>query len=392
MKRFAAIDGLRGIAILMVTALHLWGASGYPRLPFHLDVYPAFGYVGVRLFFALSGFCLFYPLAQARVTGKPWPRWSVFALRRAVRILPAYYIALAISALIWQRYGQPTDPYPAARHILAHAFFVHTLVKGTATSVNPPMWSLGVEIHYYLVFPLLALAFARWPIRAFVAAFAWSAICAGAGPHIPVGPWWRPFTFGLFPSSFLDFGSGMLAAHIVASVPLRRSHIMALCAFGLFGLIGAPLLQHLIYPWSPGMIAWRWQSLWSPCWGALIVGCVSSRSLSAFFGWRPLAAVGVVSYSLYLYQVLIVPAPRWFYPRLPVGPAWVALTLAVLATAGLCSYLLAERPFLRLRAALRSQQRGRDGEEVHRAIGVVAAVSAVPGSCGRDTTPGDHKD
>jgi len=249
-----------------------------------------------------------------------------------------------------------------------------------------------VEIHYYLVFPLLALAFARWPIRAFVAAFAWSAICAAAGPHIPVGPWWRPFSLGLFPSSILDFGSGMLAAHVAASVALRSWHRVALGAFGLFGLIGVPLVQHALYPWSPGMIVWRWQPVWSPCWGALIVACVSSRPLSLSFGWRPLATVGLVSYSLYLYQVLIIPAPRWFYPLLPVGLPWAVLTLAVVAVAGVCSYLLAERPFLQWRAALRSQQRGRDDEEAHRGVGVVAAVSAVPGSCGREATPGYHKD
>jgi len=56
---------------------------------------------GVSLFFALSGFCLFYPIARGRHEGKPRPSWRTFALRRVLRIVPAYAVATVLLIPIW---------------------------------------------------------------------------------------------------------------------------------------------------------------------------------------------------------------------------------------------------------------------------------------------------
>lgn len=77
-NRFAAIDGLRGLAILMVTAYHLWGYAGKLEVMIGaVDLAPIFsyGYLGVELFFALSGFCLFNPIVKAMVRNEKPPSW-----------------------------------------------------------------------------------------------------------------------------------------------------------------------------------------------------------------------------------------------------------------------------------------------------------------------------
>ncbi|UCH33866.1 MAG: acyltransferase family protein [Armatimonadota bacterium] len=91
MQRFPGIDGLRGLAILMVTLFRLWvvARSRLPVAGLDLSLSPLFGHMRAALSFAISGFCLFYPLAKPTDRDRPWPSWRAFWLRRAVRILPA---------------------------------------------------------------------------------------------------------------------------------------------------------------------------------------------------------------------------------------------------------------------------------------------------------------
>src|SRR5690242_15134137 len=93
-----ALDGIRALAILLVLWHHLYLVG----LASHLDVGPdwlralsAMAASGVFLFFPLSGFLLFLPYARALLARQPWPRTRQFYLRRALRILPVYLVALS---------------------------------------------------------------------------------------------------------------------------------------------------------------------------------------------------------------------------------------------------------------------------------------------------------
>jgi len=149
-RRFPMLDSLRGVAVLAVLLLHTGWASGanvsaaYGKVTSHLRV-------GVTLFFLLSGFLLYRPhaLALARLASPPDLR--VYAVRRFLRIVPAYWVALTLLAVwpgllgvftrdAWVFYG------------LAQSYRSDWVLTGGI----PPAWSLSVEVTFYALLPLLA--------------------------------------------------------------------------------------------------------------------------------------------------------------------------------------------------------------------------------------------
>src|SRR5258706_1401165 len=89
--RFPVLDGLRGLAILLVMVCHTAAVMQWPG-PYPAQITEQLTNSGVDLFFVLSGFLLFYPYAQSIVMGMPWPSWRAFYIRRTRRILPAFYV------------------------------------------------------------------------------------------------------------------------------------------------------------------------------------------------------------------------------------------------------------------------------------------------------------
>jgi peptidoglycan/LPS O-acetylase OafA/YrhL len=101
-----ALDGFRAIAILLVMGYHIQQKNpGFINKSHHptISALWAFGTSGVNLFFILSGFLLFMPYARALLFQARWPSIRQFYLRRALRILPAYYLALAVDVVVFQR-------------------------------------------------------------------------------------------------------------------------------------------------------------------------------------------------------------------------------------------------------------------------------------------------
>ncbi len=152
--RLPAFDGLRACAALSVLGYHVALSSALSR-------HGAFGPVlsmlksGVAIFFVISGFLLYLPYARAVGSGAQLPSWRAYARRRALRIVPAYWVVLTVVAAgsfgatvlssdWWRYYG------------LAQIYDRTTLSGGL-----PVAWSLCVEVTFYLSLPLLALLAAR---------------------------------------------------------------------------------------------------------------------------------------------------------------------------------------------------------------------------------------
>ncbi len=163
-NRLAFIDGLRGLAILGVIYHHLFSAftpPGYEATTiFGVEVYPyallSNGWLGVSLFFFLSGFVLYYPYINQNRQMNSRKSVMDFYFRRAKRLLPLYYFSILICAFFMHR--TYTDP----------SFFKHLLMLFTFTNIFtvdqyfPPinwvLWSLGIEVWFSLLFPLVILA------------------------------------------------------------------------------------------------------------------------------------------------------------------------------------------------------------------------------------------
>ena len=134
------VEGWRGLAALLVMLAHFGPAAGLQNAL----VLTAF--TGVDLFFVLSGF-VFAPILMG---GQP-QHWGAYAVRRAFRILPAYWLAVMVYAvLLWLQTGS-AGPWAS------HLAFLHLSSPQTAFALNPAFWSLVPEVEFYLMLPLLAL-------------------------------------------------------------------------------------------------------------------------------------------------------------------------------------------------------------------------------------------
>ena len=222
--RLDVIDGMRGIAILLVFWFHLWQLSWLdPRLPvgnLTLDVssIAVTGFLGVDLFFFLSGFCLFFPFARAYLDGTPPPRLGEFAYRRFIKIVPSYWLAIVGAILIG--YAVFDSPLDAFGKVALHLLFIHPLFPDAFGSVSGVLWSLGVEVQFYLLFPLIAWALRRWPITTGALAFAIAAIDRFAVAHGDLSEGER--LMDQLSSNIDLFVSGMLAAYLYRVIATRR--------------------------------------------------------------------------------------------------------------------------------------------------------------------------
>ena len=181
-----ALEGLRGYAALLMVVYHAWVLTGGPLLGGGRAVLSG-GFLAVDLFFVLSAFVLTLPAAR---TGR-FGSWRDYALRRAARIVPAYYVALADRAGALSPAGRappPTRRPPTADALLAHLSFLQVearLIPGydgaLGFRVNPALWTLSVEVAFYVVLPLVVMGFLRRPLLWLLIAVAGTVAAARAG-------------------------------------------------------------------------------------------------------------------------------------------------------------------------------------------------------------------
>ncbi len=154
-----ALDGVRAIATLCIVIFHTLLYLRVEYLPGSQAIGNVWYYLamGVQLFFVLSGFLLFRPYARALLTGTELPGWARFYQRRALRILPVYWVALTVMLLTqWQRAGKPLWA-----NALSHFALIHDSFPRFNRDLDGPFWSLAVEFQFYLLLPVIAAGIAR---------------------------------------------------------------------------------------------------------------------------------------------------------------------------------------------------------------------------------------
>jgi len=299
------VEGMRAVAAIAVLFNHgfaqVWDGGKDPAGP--LSVFKYFmvlGHLAVSVFIVISGFCLMMPVVRA---GELRGGVRNFFQRRARRILPPYYSALALSLLlIWLVIGEPTGTlWDVAiqirkQDVLSHLFLVHD-VFGTGR-INYAFWSIATECQIYLFFPLLVFCWFRFGPRVTVpAALAVAYAVANAVAQTRL---YRAQIqlFGLFTL-------GMLAAAVVHSKDPRYGWVRDRFPWALLGLASAGLTAALTLSWGWRAARGHFVAL-DGLVGlvALSLLVLSSRSEKSFwrglFGWWPVAAIGTFSYSLYL--------------------------------------------------------------------------------------------
>ena len=351
---------MRGLAALFVVMHHVFlrAFPGYPvdRAPFWAGWF-IYGRFAVVVFIVLSGFSL--ALSPAR-HGWRLDGMSRFARRRALRILPPYYAALAFSlAVAWLVVPPPGQGAPDASSVVVNGLLVQNLVG--APTPDQSFWSIAVEAQLYIVFPLLLLMVRRWGAVAMVATVTLVVATVGLlGPHVSR---LDVFVIESPPDLAALFAIGVVSAGIVGAGAARRSWPWPALALAA----AAPVLA---------MIGWR-GSVWTldhlfwvdlalgPAIACLLAGLATGHPppLLRLLDARPIRNLGASSYSLYLTHgpIVVVVYEKIVAGRIRQGvPAFVvSLALVVPLTIVFARVFASvfETPF-RQRASLANRRRG----------------------------------
>jgi len=369
--RFPLLDPLRAIAALAVVVTHTAELGGFNREHW-LGAWTVRLDSGVAIFFALSAFLLYRPFVSARLDDRDSPRVRRYARRRALRILPAYWVAVILLGLIDAQH----TPGVFGEHWWVYFGLLQSWNSGTIINGVGVAWSLSVEMAFYVLLPFYAWAMARivrgrdrdGQARLELALLAASAVVAvvvrglmhelrpasAFGNQLP-GTWtW--FVGGLI----LAVASAWLRPRELASRP-RAARFATEHALGCWGIAFALLtvsawwaglgrepfaliptlnlqFQHVLYAGTAFFLV------------APMVFHDGRRSVPATLLATPvLGWLGLVSYGIFLYHQPLVFA--LLNTRLwPPVAGWVLYTaLVILGTVAIaaCSYYLVERPVLR---------------------------------------------
>lgn len=310
MQRLGVLDGLRGIAVLLVLWYHLWEITWLS--PGHgLDFLPATGFIGVHLFFFLSGFVISYPFIGAALAGRVQPSWHDFAWRRFIKIVPSYVLSIAVAYAVGYAQAQPNAS--AVPDLVTHLLFVHTWFPLRYGTIDGVLWTLAVEVEFYLLFPLIWWGFKRrpWLTAAAMILIAW---------------WWRTALhqccyYTVFVQweenlpGYLDiFAFGMIAAYVFTRFgdAWRATHLRY--AGVIVAVAGVVLLVALLL----SLYGYRSDDQWAGVWqinnrpllgGAFAVialgWLVSPRWWQIVLDNLPLRFLATISYNLYLYHQLV---------------------------------------------------------------------------------------
>lgn len=385
-RHFALFDSLRGLAVLSVVGFHVASLTGRLGEGPSGRVLAVLGGEAVIVFFVISGFLLYRPFLAARAAGRRLPDTRTFLYRRAFRIVPAYWAILTLLAIYPGVVGPFGDGW-WRYYLFAQVYDSDTVLRGL-----PVAWTLCIEVTFYLLLPVWAAAARRVPggrgeegwVRSELAALA--VVSAGgiavqllAARQI-VGRTLADTIVGQFP--WMALGMALAVASVVAArrtgapwwvrVVERRSGAIWLAGGaamaglaalvppnGLLGLLAAvttvrPLSEAVAHVVLSAILA---TAFVLPAVFGERAGGVPRRILAL----RPVAWIGVVSYSVYLWhltlaELIAVRTDPYHFTATGLGllehvqggstAILMVLTVAASCAAAAVTYYGIERPFI----------------------------------------------
>ena len=341
--RLLSMEGMRGLAILLVFFVHYHALLSVPLLTpdtwsFRVShALCSVGHAGVDLFFVISGFLIY-----GSVVRKPQPYFR-FLRRRAWRIYPVFLTVMALyillSSLFPQKSKIPADPAAAAWYLLENLFLLPGLITATQPMITVS-WSLSYEFAFYLTVPVLVMA--------------------GGLRH------WRPqqrallvialalfqFYFGFLPIRMVMFLTGMLVFEVIeAHWTSWMTPAVEWLILSLFVVSFVPIgIYELRQAWQPRML------VMSVSFTLFALACfrpeTGKRGVAAsVMSWKPLRFLGNISYSYYLLHALVLQGLALVISRCIAGPQpglfWLLLPVSFAGTVmvSLVGYQLVEKRF-----------------------------------------------
>lgn len=381
-QRLLGADFLRAAACLMVLFHHLAFRMDMGNVPSAARPIMGFlitGSFGVSIFFVLSGFLLARPFWLALDRNAPMPSLRIYALRRAARILPGFWLALIVSFILSVTIsGSPLDTEHVLR-FLAGFLLVSDWHWVTLFPVdnNGPLWSIGFEVTAYLLLPLCLAALFALRLRGHAARLAWIAVIGLAlALHWMIVQWApidevaRGWEHGLIGGAkawmprfnplgfFAIFALGALAAGIQVALATMRHWLFDMV--GLLAIaatiwimaahIGSPSEGYgqlgipYAYPWMPLAI------------GVALIALPSSVAAGRLLDNPPTRFLANISFGIYVWHFLVIGLVARLLP--PAFQTWLdggwaiwlwssALAIALSVALGTLSFYLLERPVVR---------------------------------------------
>lgn len=338
--RVPALTGLRTVAALTVVGTHAaFGTGalnrGYPgMLLAHLDI-------GVAIFFVLSGLLLFGPWVRAAAAGTPGPSVRRYGRNRLRRIMPAYLITVLLAYLVYEL--RPIQPNPGhswdglIRNLTLTQIYGDYFSRYQHQGLTQ-MWSLAVEVAFYLVLPLLAwllLAAARRRPGPLLAGLAAVAVISPLWLLVLHTTAWLPVVAGMWLPHYLVWFAGGMALAVLQSMGVRCGWRIAVTAaiVGYLAVstpiggtmtdtvpdLGADLTRTLLYAAIATLVV-------AP---AVLPGPAPTGLYTRLLSSRPMVRLGEISYEIFLLHVIVMEIALTVVLGWPVFTGSAAVLFAV---------------------------------------------------------------
>lgn len=368
------LNGMRALACLAVFGVHFQQHTGVGGTWWIFDVARLLenGNTGVAVFFVLSGFLLSLGYWSGQEQRRDTSRTlRTYATRRLARIVPAYFLCLTVLVLV---HGHWTTPKQCADTAL-HYLFLHNYTEFSFYSISEPFWTIAIQAQFYMIFPVLLLLLRPLGARGNAAFVVLLGMCAGC---FVIHHWVMTQATGAgdwpVDPQLVSQGGTVLSHSVLAHLP---HFLLGVLAGGVFSACGTS--AHSPSPWAAAgceFVFWtagaiviavlatplddaiqlphgRYHFPIVPLLIAAMIVCASlAKPDRGLLNSRPLAALGTISYGVYVYhlpcQNTTVKIMRGL--GLEANSHWMIFGLTSLAMAVLVatvSYHVLERPVLR---------------------------------------------
>lgn len=383
-NRLYGADFVRAAACIMVVGHHIAQRVTENVLPGWGDTTKfatMMGAFGVGAFFVLSGYLLSRPFWLALDRGEDMPSLRTYAIRRAARILPGYWLALTVSFLLsFTLLGVPFDGTLLFRYISGFALVAdfHWLTW-FPVEFNGPLWSIGCEITSYAILPLglmLVFVLPKGMLRTWGGRVVWLAVIVAvvyaqtlAVKYLQPDSYQRDWRYGLVGGAkvwmpnyspigfFAIFAVGTLAAGVQVSVAARRSIVFDLLALAGAALAIWSMARHFPVTDGYGLANIPYGFPWFPLGvGLMLVSTPSSVLLKQVTEAAPIAFIARISFGIYVWHYMIMEMirvlyqPRYVYAGMVDVPQWAWISVGVIVVSvalATVSYYWFEAPIIR---------------------------------------------
>lgn len=321
-KYIKVLDGIRALAIIIIVWFHFWQQSWI----FHhignvsLDFIPRYGYLLVEMMVLLSSFCLFIPYARSIVYKEEIPNTKKFYQNRAIRILPSYLLSMVIAIIFMIISSKNITLSFFIKDTITHLLFTHNLFLDTLVSTNyiGVLWTVALEVQFYLIFPFLAKKFMKHPVITYLIMMG-IGIISTVVIHFTVNTnnisllVNNPLTF------FMVYANGMMGCYLyIKYTKDKKRNIVKDLIFTIISIVCIFIYKYLCS--TIGLDIQKWQIdyrlILSILFTIFIISTILSIKYYRFlFENKIMKFIALISFNLYIYhQFIAVKLKEYRFP------------------------------------------------------------------------------